>query len=136
MTIEPTTHAPPVLLFTWASLSFTCVLARATQRFVMFLPDGTPVRARLNGDASASTATSISRPRRSSARPPTTRSGTCVSEGETLSAIAGAEYGDPRLWRVIAIANALQRARGLEPGLQLLLPSCRIAIPTRGKVYA
>ena len=47
MNIEPSTHAPPVLLFTWASLSFTCVLARATQRFMMFLPDGTPVRARL-----------------------------------------------------------------------------------------
>ena len=36
-----------MLLFTWSSLSFTCVLARATQRFVMFKPDGTPVRARL-----------------------------------------------------------------------------------------
>ena len=47
MTIEPATHAPPVLLFTWGSLAFTCVLARATQRFIMFLPDGTPVRARL-----------------------------------------------------------------------------------------
>src|SRR5216683_167010 len=47
MNIDPTTHAPPVLLFTWASLSFTCVLARASQRFIMFLPDGTPVRARL-----------------------------------------------------------------------------------------
>ena len=36
-----------MLLFTWVSLTFTCVLAEATQRFVMFLPDGTPVRARL-----------------------------------------------------------------------------------------
>src|SRR5207344_1025420 len=48
MSIEPSTHAPPVLLFTWGSLAFTCVLARATQRYTMFLPDGTPVRARLN----------------------------------------------------------------------------------------
>ncbi|MFL6653950.1 MAG: peptigoglycan-binding protein LysM, partial [Sulfurifustis sp.] len=30
MTIEPTTHAPPVLLFTWGSLAFTCVLARVS----------------------------------------------------------------------------------------------------------
>ena len=29
MSIEPSTHAPPVLLFTWGSLTFTCVLARA-----------------------------------------------------------------------------------------------------------
>ncbi len=47
MNIDPTTHAPPVLLFSWASLTFTCVLAKATQRFIMFLPDGSPVRARL-----------------------------------------------------------------------------------------
>ena len=38
MAIDPTTHAPPVLLFTWGSLTFTCVLTRATQRFIMFLP--------------------------------------------------------------------------------------------------
>src|SRR6201991_2063253 len=43
MAIEPSTHAPPVLLFTWGSLAFTCVLARASQRFVMFRPDGKPV---------------------------------------------------------------------------------------------
>ncbi len=48
MAIQPTTHAPPVLLFTWAKLAFTCVLARASQRYMMFLPDGTPVRARVN----------------------------------------------------------------------------------------
>ena len=48
MSIQPSTHAPPVLLlFTWASLYFTCVLARAQQKIIMFLPDGTPVRARL-----------------------------------------------------------------------------------------
>jgi len=58
MEIDRTTHAPPVLLFTWASLSFTCVLARASQRFVMFRPD----------------AMRSSRRRRSSARRPTTRS--------------------------------------------------------------
>src|SRR4030095_11104786 len=45
--IAPETHGPPVLVFTWGSLSFTCVLARASQRFIMFRPDGIPVRARL-----------------------------------------------------------------------------------------
>ena len=45
--IDPTTHAPPVLLFTWGSLSFSCVLARANQRFILFLPTGIPVRARM-----------------------------------------------------------------------------------------
>ena len=47
MNIDPKTHAPPIVLFTWGSLTFTCVLASATQRFIMFRPDGVPVRARL-----------------------------------------------------------------------------------------
>ncbi len=47
MNIDPATHAPPIVLFAWGSLTFTCVLARATQRFIMFRPDGIPVRARL-----------------------------------------------------------------------------------------
>src|SRR5215510_16153468 len=47
MNIDPTIHAPPVLMFTWGSLSFTCVLARASQRYTMFRPDGIPVRAKL-----------------------------------------------------------------------------------------
>jgi nucleoid-associated protein YgaU len=59
-----------------------------------------------------------------------------VSQGETLSAIAGVEYGDPRLWRVIAIANGLQRARGLAPGLKLLLPNLPYRDPESGRVYS
>src|SRR5262245_67544 len=47
MRINPQLHAPPVLLFTWGSLSFTCVLVSVSQRFIMFKADGIPVRARL-----------------------------------------------------------------------------------------
>jgi hypothetical protein len=32
MTIDATVHAPPPLVFTWASLAFTCVLAKVSQR--------------------------------------------------------------------------------------------------------
>ena len=134
MAIQPKTHAPPVLLFTWAKLAFTCVLARASQRFVMFLPDGTPVRARLtvtfneyrNADLEAK---EIKRETSDFSKR------YVVSEAETLSSIAGREYGDPRLWRVIAIANLLQRARDLPAGLSLLLPNLPYRDPDTGKVY-
>src|ERR1041384_596667 len=48
LTIDSDLHAPPVLLVSWSSLQFRCVLARASQKFIMFADDGTPVRARLN----------------------------------------------------------------------------------------
>jgi hypothetical protein len=134
MAIQPQTHVPPVLLFTWAKLAFTCVLARASQRFVMFLPDGTPVRARLN--------VTFNEYRNTDLEPKETKRETSdfskryvVSEAETLSSIAAREYGDPRLWRVIAIANQLQRARGLPVGLKLLVPSLPYRDPDTGKVH-
>ena len=135
MSIEPTTHAPPVLLFTWGSLAFTCVLARATQRFTMFLPDGTPVRARLT--VTLNEYRNVDLEAKEVKRETSDYSKRhVVSEGETLSAIAGVEYGDPRLWRVIAIANRLQRARRLEPGSRLLLPKLPFRDPDSGRVYA
>jgi nucleoid-associated protein YgaU len=133
MSIQPSTHAPPVLLFSWGTLTFSCVLARAMQRFVMFLPDGTPVRARLT--------VTFNEYRNAELEAMETKRETSdyskryvVLEGDTLSGIAGREYGDPRLWRVIAIANALQRARDLPPGLSLLLPNLPYRDADTGRV--
>jgi nucleoid-associated protein YgaU len=135
MSIEPCTHAPPVLLFTWGSLAFTCVLARASQRFLTFLPDGTPVRARLN--VTFNEYRNIDLEAKEVKRETSDYSKRhVVSEGETLSLIAGREYGDPRLWRVVAAANRLQHARGLAPGLALLLPRLPYRDPETGRVYA
>jgi nucleoid-associated protein YgaU len=134
MTIEPSTHAPPVLLFTWGSLAFTCVLARATQRYTMFLPDGTPVRARLN--ITFNEYRNVDLEAKEVKRETADYSKRhVVSEGETLSDIAGVEYADPTLWRVIAVANGLSRARDLAPGLALLLPKLPFRDPDSGRVY-
>ena len=47
MRLDSDLHAPPVLVVGMASLQFRCVLSRVNQRFIMFLPSGVPVRARL-----------------------------------------------------------------------------------------
>src|SRR5262245_30598947 len=36
MKIDPDLHAPPVLRVSWASLQFDCVLARVSQKFILF----------------------------------------------------------------------------------------------------
>jgi Contractile injection system tube protein/LysM domain len=135
MNIQPASHGPPVLLFTWASLSFICVLARASQRFIMFLADGTPVRARLqvvfnefrNVDLEAK---EVKRETADFTRRYT------VNQGETLSGIAGASYGDPALWRVIALANAIDRPRPLAAGQELVLPNLPYRDPDTDIVYS
>jgi Contractile injection system tube protein/LysM domain len=135
MVIDPTTHAPPILLFTWGSLAFECVLARATERFVMFMPDGTPVRARLtvsftefrNGELEAKEV------KRETAD--YTRREVAV-EGDTLSAIAARTYGDPALWRAIALRNEIDDPRSLPAGLALAIPPLPFRDPETGDLLA
>jgi hypothetical protein len=133
MEIDRTTHAPPVLLFTWASLSFTCVLARAHQRFVMFLPYGTPVRVRVQ--------VTFNEFRNAELEAKEIKRETAdfsklhlVGEGETLSSIADEVYRDSRLWRPIAIANEIDDPRALATGLRLLVPQLPFRHPETGEV--
>jgi hypothetical protein len=134
MNIDASTHAPPVLLFTWASLSFTCVLARASQRFILFLPDGTPVRARLqvtfnefrNVDLEAK---EVKRETANFSKI------VVVSDGDTLSSIAGRTLGDPRKWRPIALRNGIDDPRSLTAGMTLIVPQLPYRDPQSGQVF-
>lgn len=133
MNIEPTTHAPPVLPFTWGTLTFTCVLAKATQRYVMFRPDGTPVRARVqvsfnefrNGDLEAREV------KRETADYSKLH---VVAQGESLSAIATRVYNDPSAWRPIAVMNGIDDPRTLAIGQRLLIPMLPFRDPDTGEV--
>lgn len=136
MNINAATHAPPILLFTWASISFTCVLAKATQRFTMFLADGTPVRAKVqvsfhqfaNIDLEAK---EVKRETADFSRRHV------ICEGETLATIAWKAYGDPRDWKPIALANGIDDPlRDLAVGRTLRLPMLPYHDPASGKVYA
>jgi nucleoid-associated protein YgaU len=134
MNIDPGTHAPPVLLFTWASLTLTCVLGRVSQRFIMFLPDGVPVRARLtvtftefrNADLEA----------KEVKRETADYSKLHVwTGGETLPAVAGRVYGNPALWRAIAARNRLDDPREVAPGARLIVPQLPYRDPESGELY-
>jgi hypothetical protein len=135
MGIAPATHAPPVLLFAWGSLTFTCVLARTSQKFVMFLPDGIPVRARLQVTFNEYRNTDLEA-REIKRETADFSKRHVVVEGETLAQIAAREYSDPRLWRAIAVANQLQHARHLPAGLSLRLPNLPMRDPDSGRVIA
>jgi hypothetical protein len=133
MSIDSSTHAPPVIVFTWASLSFTCVLARAVQKFVMFLSDGTPVRARLQVvfhgfNNSTTESKEVKRQTADYSKSYT------VAQGDTLSKIAGLLYGNPALWRPIGMNNGLDDSIHLTVGQQLLIPQLPFQDPATGAV--
>lgn len=140
MNIDSDTHAPPILIFTWGpslgqptSLSFTCVLTRANQRFIMFLADGTPVRARLQ--VSFSEYTNAEREAKEVNRQTADFSKVhVVGQGETLSSIAYQFYKNAQIWRPIAIANRMDDPRSLQIGQTLRIPSLPFTDPTSGEV--
>jgi nucleoid-associated protein YgaU len=134
MEIDPTTHAPPVLLFVWGTLTFTCVLARASQRYTMFLADGTPVRARLQVTFNEFSNVDMEAKEIKRETADYTKFHV-VGQGETLSAVAGRTYGDPTLWRPIALRNEIDDPRSLPVGTRLQIPRLPYRDPRSGEVY-
>jgi hypothetical protein len=131
---DPATHAPPILLFVWGSLRFRCVLASANQKFVLFLPSGNPVRARVQTSFSEFTnglfeAKEIKRETADYTKAHR------VMQGETLSGIAHRVYNNPTLWRPIARRNGIDDPRALEAGRSLAIPRLPFRDPESGEVY-
>ena len=132
--INPETHAPPVLLFVWGSLRFQCVLARANQKFVMFLPSGQPVRARIQVTFNEFSNSSLEAKEIKRETGDFTKVHVVLA-GETLSGIAGQVYANPQLWRPLAIRNGIDDPRVLTPGRRLAVPRLPFADPESGEVF-
>ncbi|MFQ5826799.1 MAG: peptidoglycan-binding protein [Dehalococcoidia bacterium] len=123
-TKDPKTHQgrPPLCEFRWGSMwSFKAVITSISQKFTLFLPDGTPVRATLNVSFQQVEEQGLY-PRQN----PTTGGGygykaRVVKEGESIDWIAYDEYGDPALWRFLADTNNLENPTRLETGQVLAI---------------
>jgi hypothetical protein len=133
MEIDSELHAPPVLVFSWASLQFDCVLARASQKYIMFLEDGRPVRARLTVTFNEYVdpereAKKINRQTADFSK------AHVVTQGETLMGIAAKFYRNPQQWRPIALANGLDDPRAIFAGQTLQIPSLPFVDQQTGEV--
>lgn len=121
MLVNAQEHRPPILRFSWGSLSFDCVLEDLVQRFTLFDNNGIPLRAILKVvfKEYSTAATQLSNTRRESADH-TKRM--ALREGETLSSISAREYNDSRKWRVIADANNIDDPENVVAGTIVELP--------------
>ncbi len=138
VTIDAELHAPPICRFQWGTSSsseasvteerqrddntFTGVVTSFQERHLLFDEDGRVLRARVtltlksyrSGEAQARQ-TCTQSPDRTRVR--------VLREGETLSRLANEAYGDPRLWRLIAGENDIDRPLFIAPGTALRIPS-------------
>ncbi|HYG47488.1 MAG TPA: LysM peptidoglycan-binding domain-containing protein [Allosphingosinicella sp.] len=114
-------HAPPRVEFRWGVLAFKAVIEKLSQRFTMFLSDGTPVRATLNVSFKQykTITEQLSDPRRNSADK--TKRRVLTADG-SIWLLANQEYGDPRHWRSIARANGVGDPLRIAPGTPLVVP--------------
>lgn len=120
--IDGSLHRPPMVTFSWGSLSFKGVVTDLKQTFTMFLPSGMPVRARVELTLKSVTDLAEEKRKRPFESPDRTKYRT-VHQGEQLWNFAAQEYGDPELWRVIARENGLMNPLDLEPGQVIKLPA-------------
>ena len=134
MMIDSETHAPPVLEFSWGSLSFTCVLARCSQKFIMFRPDGYPVRARLTVTFNEFLDPEFEAKRANLQTADYTKQH-LVQQGENLTHLAARFYSNPQLWRPIALANRIDDPRRISAGQRLIIPSLPFTDPESGERF-
>ena len=120
--IDGSLHRPPMVTFSWGALSFKGVVTDLKQTFTMFLPNGMPVRARVELTLKSVTDLAEEKRKRPFESPDRTKYRT-IHQGEHLWNFAAQEYGDAELWRVIARENGLMNPLDLEPGQVIKLPA-------------
>jgi hypothetical protein len=121
---DPQLDRPPTVAIEWGAAPLTGsdfpffgVVSGLTQNFTLFKPDGRPVRANLNV-----TFTEFIDPEIDQRKLDPEFTTRIVKRGDTLSGIAAEMYGDPALWRTIALANRLDDPRRLQIGQPLQIP--------------
>lgn len=123
-------HRPPKVTLSWgpsapggthADFPFTGVLESLKQQFILFLSNGTPVRAKLTVSFLEFTLPEEELEKNEPNSPDRSKA-YVVKAGDTLSGIAAMFYGDPRDWRPIATTNDIADPRTLEAGSVLAIP--------------
>jgi len=126
---DPETHHPRAIVFVFGEFSqrtrhknvYVFLLSSLTVDYTMFLPDGTPVRAKVSLCLEQMLPSELEERHAPKESPDHAKLYT-VQRGDTLAGIAAHAYGDAREWRRIADTNHIDDPMTLRPGRKLLLP--------------
>lgn len=124
LNINSKLHAPPIVRFVWDTEFFKGVVESLGVTYLMFTPEGVPLRAKLALALKEYRPVEIQVKERPKSSPDVEKSYT-VRRGDTLASIAAAVCRDPAAWRAIARANDIRDPRRLAPGRVLLIPRLR-----------
>ncbi len=126
MKINSELHAPPIVQFIWDTEIFQGVIDNMSVSYVLFTPQGVPLRAEMTLSLIAYRPVEVQiaeRPRNS----PDVEKSVTFRRGDRLDLIASGIFQDPARWRDIARANGVVDPRHIPPGTQLLVPRIETA---------
>jgi nucleoid-associated protein YgaU len=116
---------PPLLRFIWGSnLQLRMqqfYLESVSVKYTMFGRSGNPLRA--TADITLKEVPNEQGPQNPTSGAIYARRTHLISEGDTLQSIASGEYGNPNLWRGLALFNEIDDPMRLTLGSRILLPS-------------
>jgi Contractile injection system tube protein/LysM domain len=121
MSINAKEHAPPLVAFVWDRPVLIGVLESLAVTYVLFTPEGIPLRAKLTlslREYRPAAVQAAQTPQQS----PNVEKSFVVRRGDTLASISQALYRSPAFWRELAAANGIEDPRRLRPGQVLTAP--------------
>ncbi len=114
---------PPTVAFVWGKFElFQAVITSLTITYVLFLADGTPIRARAAITFTQNDHDDDPLPPQNPTSRTEPRKTRIVQSGERLDTIAYEEYGQPHFWRNLAEVNHIDHVESLRPGQVLIIP--------------
>ena len=114
-------HSPKYLKLTWGTFVFQCRLESMDLTYTLFMPDGTPLRAKAQLNFLGYTALA-DLARDAEEESPDMSHLVTVRAGDTLPLLCFRIYGDSRHYLEVARANNLSSVQALAAGARLLFP--------------
>lgn len=114
-------HESPYLNVTWGTLNFKGRLNDFTINYLLFTPEGEPLRAKVNLEIMKYTDQETQNKLKNKSSPDLSHFVT-IKDGDTLPALCRDIYKNEAYCMEVARINGLTGFRRLEPGLRLLFP--------------
>jgi hypothetical protein len=114
-------HAPPFLELIWGTFLFKCVLTGMKINYKLFRPDGTPVRALVEGNFKELVEPSQRVAQENDQSPDLTHI-RIVKDGDSLPLMCKEIYRDPKYYIEVARVNKIVSFRNLSTGQRIKFP--------------
>ncbi|MCW3464568.1 CIS tube protein [Chitinophaga nivalis] len=117
-------HKPPILKIKWGLYTFDCILANLDISYVLFKPNGEPLRAKVSATFTQYVEP-VKRVAKEDKRSPDLTRSIRIADGDTLPLLCYRNYGDPALYTQVAYFNQLTSVRNLHTDDELIFPPLR-----------